>query len=188
MVFVRNGWAEGKSINVGTYTGPQGEFIRRGVIPKFQSDFGCRVYQTEGVTLGQIAILRTQKANPTYSVMFMDDVGVPIAKEEDLITALPRDKMPNLAHVIPRFLLNDGFGAAFAVSVVAPYFNTQAVTSIDSWEQLWDPALQGTLHAHHAQADAERAASGRGNGACHRQVPPRCAIPGGPGLGRRWRR
>src|ERR1700712_506798 len=99
MFFVRNSWAEGKSINIGTYTGPQGEFVRRNVIPKFQSDLGCRVYQTEGVTLGQIAILRTQKANPTYSVMFMDDVGVPVAKDEDLITALPRDKMPNMAKV-----------------------------------------------------------------------------------------
>jgi putative spermidine/putrescine transport system substrate-binding protein len=145
LFFVKNSWAEGKSINVGTYTGPQGEFIRRGVIPKFQSDYGCRVFQTEGVTLGQIAILRTQKANPTYSVMFMDDVGVPVAKEEDLIMALPRDKMPNLARVIPRFVLNDGFAAAFAVSVVSPFFNTQAVKSIESWEDLWNPKYQGRI-------------------------------------------
>jgi putative spermidine/putrescine transport system substrate-binding protein len=141
--FVRNGWAEGKSINVGTYTGPQGEFVRRSVIPQFQSDYGCRVYQTEGVTLGQIAILRTQKANPTYSVMFMDDVGVPVAKQEDLITALPRDRMPNLARVIPRFVLNDGYAAAFSVSTISPYFNTDAVQGIDSWEQLWDPRYKG---------------------------------------------
>ena len=143
LVFVRGAWSQGKSINIGTYTGPQGEFVRRSVIPKFQADFGCRVYQTEGVTLGQIAILRTQKANPTYSVMFMDDVGVPVAKQEGLITALPRDKMPNLAKVIPRFVLNDGYAAAFAVSVVSPFFNTQAVKSIDSWEQLWDAAYRG---------------------------------------------
>lgn len=142
-IFVRNSWAQGKSINVGTYTGPQGEFIRRGVIPKFQSDYGCRVYQTEGVTLGQIAILRTQKANPTYSVMFMDDVGVPVAKDEDLIAKLPRDKMPNLAKAIPRFVLNDGYAVAFAVSVVAPFYNTQAVGGIDSWEAIWDPKYKG---------------------------------------------
>ncbi len=142
-VLIRNGWAEGKAINVGTYTGPQGEFIRRSVIPKFESDFGCKVYQTENVTLGQIALLRTQKANPTYSVMFMDDVGVPVAKEEELIAPLPRDKMPNLAKVIPRFVLNDGYGAAFAVSVVSPFYNTQAVSGIPSWELLWDPKYKG---------------------------------------------
>ena len=141
--FVRNGWAQGKSINVGTYTGPQGEFVRRQVIPKFQSELGCRVFQTEGVTLGQIALLRTQKANPTYSVMFMDDVGVPVAKEEGLIAPLPREKMPNLQHVFPRFILNDGYAAAFAVSVVAPFYNTQAVSGIESWEQVWDPKYRG---------------------------------------------
>ena len=141
--FVRNGWAQGKSINVGTYTGPQGEFVRRQVIPKFQSELGCRVFQTEGVTLGQIALLRTQKANPTYSVMFMDDVGVPVAKEEGLIAPLPREKMPNLRHVFPRFVLNDGYAAAFAVSVVAPFYNTQAVSGIESWEQVWDPKYRG---------------------------------------------
>ena len=128
---------------VGTYTGPQGDFVRHSVIPKFQTDFGCRVYQTQGVTLGQIAILRTQKDNPTYSVMFMDDVGVPVARQEGLITSLPRDKMPNLANLLPRFLLDDGFGAAFAVSVVAPVYNSQSVASIDSWEQLWDPRYKG---------------------------------------------
>ncbi len=143
--FVRNAWAQGKSINVGTYTGPQGEFVRRGVIPKFQADYGCRVFQTEGVTLGQIAILRTQKANPTYSVMFMDDVGVPVAKAEDLIAPLPRDKMPNLARVIPRFLLNDGFAAAFACSIVTPFYNPKAVPTLESWEVLWDPKYRARV-------------------------------------------
>ena len=143
LFFVRNGWAQGKSINVGTYTGPQGEFIRRQVIPKFQSDLGCRVFQTENVTLGQIAILRTQKANPTYSVMFMDDIGVPTAKDEDLIVQLPRDKMPNLANMIPRFIINDGFAAAFAVSTISPFYNTQAVSGIESWAEIWDPKYKG---------------------------------------------
>jgi putative spermidine/putrescine transport system substrate-binding protein len=147
MFFIRNGWAQGKSINVGTYTGPQGEYVRRNVIPKFQSDYGCRVFQTEGVTLGQIAILRTQKSNPTYSVMFMDDVGVPVARDEDLIAPLPRDKMPNLATLFPRFLLADGHAAAFAVSVVSPYYNTQAVPGIETWETLWDAKFKDRFMA-----------------------------------------
>lgn len=135
--------AEERTITVGTYTGPQGEYVRRHVIPKFQADHGCRVLQTEGVTLGQIAILRSQKANPTYSVMFMDDVGVPIARDEELIAPLPRDKVPNLAKLIPRFLIGDGFAAAFALSTIAPYYNTRAVKGIASWEEIWDPKYQG---------------------------------------------
>ena len=147
MFFTRNGWAQGKSITIGTYTGPQGEFIRRGVIPKFQSDLGCRVLQTEGVTLGQISLLRTQKANPTYSVMFMDDVGVPVARDEDLIAPLPQDKIANLAHLLPRYLLADGHAAAFAVSTISPFFNTEAVSGIETWETLWDPKYRGRFMA-----------------------------------------
>lgn len=139
LLLTRPANAADRSINVGTYTGPQGEFIRRFVIPRFQTDFSCRVFQTEGVTLGQISVLRTQKANPRYSVMFMDDVGVPVARDEGLIDPLPIDKMPNLARLIPRFLLTDKHAAAFAVSVVAPFFNTAALSAVPTWELLWDP-------------------------------------------------
>jgi putative spermidine/putrescine transport system substrate-binding protein len=143
--FVRNAWAQGKSINVGTYTGPQGDYIHRVVIPKFESDHGCRVFQTQGVTLTQIALMRAQKARPTYSVMFMDDVGVPIAKDEDLIAPLPRAKIPNLGLALPRFVLDDGYAVAFAVSAVAPCYNTQLAKPIESYEDLWNPALRGKL-------------------------------------------
>ncbi|HTG23882.1 MAG TPA: hypothetical protein VK681_27875, partial [Reyranella sp.] len=112
MFFVRNGWAAGKSMYVGTYTGVQGEYMRRQVIPKFESNLACKIFQTENVTLGNIGIMRTQKANPNYSVMMMDDVGVPIAKGEGLIDRLPKDKIPNLAKVFPSFVYNDGYGAA----------------------------------------------------------------------------
>lgn len=143
LFFVRGAWAEGKSINVGTYMGVQGEFIRNNVIPAFEKEHGCRVFQSEGVTLGQIAILRTQKANPTYSVMFMDDVGIPIAKAEDLITQLPQADMPNLAKVNKRFVMNDGFGAAFAIFPVAPIYNSTIATPPKSWVDLWDPRFKG---------------------------------------------
>ncbi|MBS0517091.1 MAG: extracellular solute-binding protein [Proteobacteria bacterium] len=142
MFFIRNGWAAGKSLYVGTYTGVQGEYVRKFVIPKFQSDLNCKVFQTENVTLGNIGILRTQKANPNYSVMMMDDVGVPIAKAEHLITQLPKDKIPNLAKVFPNFMYNDSYGAAFAVSTVAPWFN-KSVKPVESFADLWSERFRG---------------------------------------------
>jgi putative spermidine/putrescine transport system substrate-binding protein len=143
MFFVRNGWAAGKSIYVGTYTGVQGEYIRRQVIPKFQSDLDCKVFQTENVTLGNIGILRTQKANPNYSVMMMDDVGVPIAKNEGLIVPLPKDKIPNLAKVFPNFIYNDGYGAAFAISTVSPWYNKGIAKPVESFADLWSERFRG---------------------------------------------
>src|SRR6266700_3111084 len=81
--FVKNAWAAGKSLFIGTYTSIQGHVIKEKVVPKFQADFDCKVFQTENVTLGNIAILRTQKANPNYSVMMMDDLGIPIVHHHD---------------------------------------------------------------------------------------------------------
>jgi putative spermidine/putrescine transport system substrate-binding protein len=142
---MRNGWAQGKSITIGTYTGPQGDFIHRSVIPKFEADFGCKVFQTQGVTLGQIALMRAQKSAPTYSVMMMDDTGLPVARDEDLIAKLPADKIPNLANALPRFILNDGFAVAFAMSACAPCRNTQTAGQINSYADLWDPRYRGRM-------------------------------------------
>lgn len=141
--FVRNGWAAGKSIYVGTYISVQGQIIREQVIPKFQKDFDCQVFQTENVTLGNIAILRTQKANPGYSVMMMDDLGIPIAKAENLIEKLPRDKIPNLEKAFPRFIYNGDYGVAFAISNVSPWYVSSLSPPVESFADLWDERFRG---------------------------------------------
>jgi putative spermidine/putrescine transport system substrate-binding protein len=117
--------------------------MRRQVIPKFESNLGCKIFQTENVTLGNIGIMRTQKANPNYSVMMMDDVGVPIAKGEGLIDRLPKDKIPNLAKVFPSFVYNDGYGAAFAISTVSPWYNKNLAKPIESFADLWSERFRG---------------------------------------------
>jgi putative spermidine/putrescine transport system substrate-binding protein len=142
MFFVRDGWAAGKSLYVGTYTAVQGEYFRKFIIPQFQSKLDCKVFQTENVTLGNIAILRTQKASPNYSVMMMDDIGVPIAKAENLITQLPKDKIPNLANVFPNFMYNDSYGAAFAISTVGPWYH-KSIKPVESFADLWSERFRG---------------------------------------------
>jgi putative spermidine/putrescine transport system substrate-binding protein len=141
--FVRNSWAAGKSLFIGTYTGVQGEAVRKLVIPKFQTDFDCKVFQTENVTLGNIAILRTQKSAPNYSVMFMDDLGIPIAKAENLIEKLPRGKIPNLEKAFSRFIYNDDYGVAFAISTVSPWFASSLSKPVESWADLWSERFRG---------------------------------------------
>ena len=96
MSFVRNGWAQGRQIQVGIWGGTQGEFIRKSVLPAFENEFGCKVLAEQGATLGQIAKLRATKEAPKYTVMFVDDLGVEIAKREGLIDPLPKDSMPSM--------------------------------------------------------------------------------------------
>lgn len=132
-------WAEGKSIQVGIYTAQQGEYVRKQIIPQFQTDYNCRVFTTEGVTLTQIAALRATRNNPKYSAMFMDDIGIDLAKNEGLLDPLPVDKIPNLQRVYKRFLFNEGYGAAFAISTGGLYINPQNDPKITSYGDLWDP-------------------------------------------------
>jgi putative spermidine/putrescine transport system substrate-binding protein len=46
--------------------------------------------------LEQIALMRATRNNPKYSVMFIDDIGVELAKREGLIEQLPRAEIPNM--------------------------------------------------------------------------------------------
>ena len=137
--FVRNAWAAGQSMQIGIWGGTQGEFIRRNVLPAFEKEFDCKVDAQQGSTLGQIGLLRAAKAAPKFTVMFIDDLGVEIAKREDLIAALPKDKMPNLGKVYPRFIYNDGYGVALAVSSAGLFYNPQATKPLESYADLWNP-------------------------------------------------
>ena len=143
--FTRNGWAQGKSIQIGIWGGEQGDFIRKTVLPAFEKDFGCKVSAQQGSTLGQIALLRASKDAPKFTVMFVDDLGVEIAKREGLIDPLPKDKMPNLANVYPRFIYNDGYGVALAVSSAGLFYNPKATKPLESYAELWDPRFVGKV-------------------------------------------
>ena len=136
-ILTSRAWAEGKSIQVGIYTAQQGEYVRKQIIPQFQTDYNCRVLTTEGVTLTQIAALRATRNNPKYSAMFMDDIGIDLAKSEGLIDPLPVDKIPNLQNVYKRFLFSEGYGAAFAISTGGLYIDPQNDPKITSYGDLW---------------------------------------------------
>jgi putative spermidine/putrescine transport system substrate-binding protein len=143
-VFVRNGWAQGKEIAIGVWGGAQGDFIKKQVLPKFENDLGCKVLAEEGFTLANVSKLRATKANPKFTVMFVDDLAIPICKAEDLIAPLPKDKIPNLARLYPRFLYDDGYGTGLGVSLGGMFHNT-AVKPPQSFAELWDPKYKGKI-------------------------------------------
>src|SRR3954453_10707927 len=95
----RAGAAE-RWITVGIYTAQQGEYVRKNIVPAFEADHNCKVYTTQGVTLEQIALMRATHNNPKYSVMFIDDIGVDLAKKEGLIDRLPTEKIPNMERLL----------------------------------------------------------------------------------------
>jgi putative spermidine/putrescine transport system substrate-binding protein len=138
LILGRRAGAEERAITIGIYTAQQGEYVRKQIIPPFEAKHSCKVYSTQGVTLEQIALMRASRNNPKYSVMFIDDVGVQLAKGEGLIDKLPADKIPNFAKVLPRFVFNEGYGAGFAMSAVGLVYNPQTGKPLTTYAELWD--------------------------------------------------
>jgi putative spermidine/putrescine transport system substrate-binding protein len=143
LIIGRRASAADPSITVGIYTGQQGEVVRKQLIPPFEAKHQCKVYTTQGVTLEQIALMRTTRNNPKYSVMFVDDIGIELAKREGLIERLPREQIPNMERVLDRFIYFDGYGAAFAMSAAGLCYNTATGKPLTSYGDLWDPRLRG---------------------------------------------
>ncbi|MBP2166820.1 putative spermidine/putrescine transport system substrate-binding protein [Erwinia toletana] len=135
-----NAWAAGKTLYVSTYEGVQGEVIANQVIPQFEKDYRCKVFQSQTTTLPTIARLRSEKNHPKLSVAMMDDVAIPIARREGLIAQFPTDSVTNLAKVFKQYVYEEGYGAAFSISRIVPWYNTQAIGSEKptSWQDLWD--------------------------------------------------
>lgn len=144
MVMRRQAWAQGKEIAIGVWGGAQGEFIKKQIIPVFEKDFGCRVLAEEGFTLPNISKMRATKSNPKYTVMFIDDLAIPICKAEDLIEPLPADKMPNLTKLFPRFNYDGGYGTGLGISLGGMFYNT-ASKPPSSFAELWDPKYKNNI-------------------------------------------
>jgi len=68
---------DAKQLHVGVYNSALGKLIQKEVIPKFEAEFKCRVFTIEGATLSNIAALRATRDTPRFSMMMMDDVGIP---------------------------------------------------------------------------------------------------------------
>ncbi len=127
-----------KQLHVGVYNSALGRLVQKEVIPKFEAEFKCRVFTIEGATLSNIAALRATRDAPRFSVMMMDDVGIPQAKQEGLIDKLDPNKIPNLEKVYKRYIFEDGYGVGFSISGAALFINPQVTKPIESYEQIFD--------------------------------------------------
>ena len=138
----RRASAADAQLHVGIYSSAQGNAMKKYLIPKFETDYKCRVVVLEGATLSNMAALRATQANPIYSAMCMDDVGITQAKAEGLLAPLTPADVPNLANVIPRFVLEGGYGVGFAVSSAGLFIATDRIKPFQTYEELWEPRFR----------------------------------------------
>jgi putative spermidine/putrescine transport system substrate-binding protein len=74
--------------------------------------------------------------------MFIDDVGIELCIQDNLITKLPIADMPNMAAVYPQFRFNDDYAVAMGVTPNAPYYNTSLAKPLESYADLWSGKLR----------------------------------------------
>jgi putative spermidine/putrescine transport system substrate-binding protein len=137
---------EPKKVTVGMYSGPRTELVKATVIKRLEEKHNVKFLIDEGWTTDQLARLRAGKRNPVHTVMWMDDIGVNLASKEGLVDRLPEDKIPNLAHVTPEYIVEGGHGVGIDLSTVALSYSTTAIKETPtSWKALWDPAYEGHI-------------------------------------------
>jgi putative spermidine/putrescine transport system substrate-binding protein len=91
---------------------------------------------------------RTTRTKPEYTVTFVGDVGVELARREGLIDKLSIADIPNMRRVMSRFISFDCYGVAFAMSAAGLAYNTRTGKPVETYAELWDPKLrQGFLMA-----------------------------------------
>jgi putative spermidine/putrescine transport system substrate-binding protein len=141
-ILMRRASAADPQVHVGIYSSGQGNAIKKSVIPKFQEDYKCQVIVLEGATLSNTAALRATRNSPTYSAMCMDDVGITQAKSEGLLEQMTLAEVPNMANVIPRFVMEDSYGIGFSVSSASLFIATDRVKPFQSYAELWEPRFR----------------------------------------------
>ncbi len=135
-----------KTITIGMYSGPRTEIVKTTIIKRLEEKHNVKILVDEGWTTTQLGRLRAGKNNPVHTMMWMDDIGVNIARKEGLIDRLPEDKIPHMAQVFPKYIVEGGYGVGIDVSTVALTYSTRDIKQPPlSWTALWDPAYQGKV-------------------------------------------
>src|SRR5215471_6169632 len=135
-----------RTITIGMYSGPRTEIVKDTVIKRLEEKHNVKILVDEGWTTTQLARLRAGKNNPVHTMMWMDDIGVNIARKEGLIDRLPEDKIAHMAQVFPKYIVEGGYGVGIDVSTVALAYSTRDIKRPPlSWAALWDPAYKGSV-------------------------------------------
>src|SRR2546425_10422847 len=78
-----------RTITIGMYSGPRTEIVKTTIIKRLEEKHNVKILVDEGWTTTQLGRLRAGKNNPVHTMMWIDDIGVNIARKEGLIDRRP---------------------------------------------------------------------------------------------------
>ncbi len=142
MVGLGCGRSKQPKLNVFNWSG----YVAPETVPNFEKEFGVKVrysiYESNEEMLARVF-----SGNSGWDVVFPGHYIVPPMREQGLLAALDRGKLPNLKHLDPAFVrpeLTD-FAVPYMWNATGILFNKKLQPPPESWADLWSPRLRGKI-------------------------------------------
>lgn len=123
-----------------SYGGRYERFWREVLLPPFEQETGTQSVVDIGLGVNWAANLRASGPdNPAYSFVMMNELVGALLRQEGFFKQWPAEKVPNLAKVHPKAVVDGGMGVTAMVSPIGIAYRTDLVTTPPkSWKDLWD--------------------------------------------------
>jgi putative spermidine/putrescine transport system substrate-binding protein len=141
---------------VTSYGGPWEQFMRREIVPGFESEAGAKVELSVGLSRDWVAKVRAAgRGAPPFDVLIANTTWVSALRKEGFLEKLTLEKVPNLKDVWPELRIKDDIGVITLVGPLGIAYRTDLVSKVPkSWKDLWDPAYRGKLGLYSAANSA----------------------------------
>ena len=132
---------------VTSYGGTWEQFLRKEILPGFESETGAKVELSVGLSRDWVAKIRAAgRNNPPFDVIIANTTWVSAIRKEGFFTKLTPEAVPNLKDVWPELRIKDDMGVISLVGPLGIAYRTDLITKVPkSWKDLWDPAYKGKL-------------------------------------------
>ena len=115
------------------------------VAPHMQEKFGASILFEGTKSTVNLEKMRANKDAPYLSVVQMDDPVMILAVEEDLLTPITADAVPNMTALREGATHMDGMWCNYVQPWAGVAYNTAARDGVESWSALWAPEAAGKV-------------------------------------------
>ena len=121
---------KGKTLVVTSYGGTWEEFMRKEILPDFETQTGAKIELAVGLSKDWMTKLRAAgKDSPPYDVVIANETYISTARIEGNFEALPEDKVPNLKNVAEKLKMPDNIGVLALIGPVGIGYMTEKVSN-----------------------------------------------------------
>ena len=139
--------APSRTLVVTSYGGPWEQFVRKEILPGFESETGAKVELSVGLSRDWIAKIRAAgPRNPPFDVIIANTTWVSAVRKEGFFAKLTPEAVPNLKDVWPELRNPDDVGVITLVGPLGIAYRKDLVsTPPRSWKDLWNAEYKGKL-------------------------------------------